>query len=257
MKTVKGKSLCVYSPKGGLGKTTLVANLGAVASVMGKKVLLIDFDLYFGCLSMFINENITKTLFNLTDDLNNNRYKSINDYVYKYNDNIDILCAPKDPRQGSKIDSKYIDIVLERVSGVYDLVIIDTYSNSDEITVSILDVVDNILFMIDNDPFTLKNVRNMINIFKDNEITNYKVMLNSFLTPKIDYFSNAEIKKIIGSNIDYTLSRNFFIKEISSSVYDNTIPILYGRNYKKHKSDIRNMELIIKEITGGDDDEKK
>lgn len=256
MKIVKGKSLCVYSPKGGLGKTTLVANLGAVASVMGKKVLLIDFDLYFGCLSMFIDENITKTIFNLADDLNNNRYKSINDYVYKYNDNIDILCAPKDPRQGSKINPKYIDIILERVSSTYNLVIIDTYSNSDEITISILDVVDDILFMIDNDPFTLKNVRNMINIFKDNEITNYKVVLNNFLTPKIDYFSYAEIKKIIGANIDYTLSRNFFIKEISASIYDNTIPIFYGRNYKKHKNDIKNMELIIKEVTGGNDEKE-
>ena len=256
MKGIKGKSLCIYSPKGGIGKTVLVSNLGAVASKMNKKVLLLDFDLYFGCLSMFINENITKTVFNLADDLNNNRYKSINDYIYKYNDNIDILCAPKDPRQGSKISAKYIDIILDRTTSIYDLVIIDTYASSDEITVSILDVVDNILFVVDNDPFTMKNTRNILSIFKDNEFDNYKVLLNNSLSSKIYYFSNAEIRKVIDANIDYTLSNNFFMKDISSAIYDSTIPILYKNNYRKYRNDINNMKLIIKDVIEVEDEKE-
>lgn len=257
MKGLKGKSLCVYSPKGGVGKTTLLSTIGGVASLENKKVLLIDFDLFNGSLSLFINENINRTIFNLIDDLNNNRYKSINDYVYKYNDKIDVLCAPKDPRQGNKVDSKYIDIILERVCSIYDVVLVDTGPGLDDITVSILDFVDEILFILNNDMYTLTNMKNIINIFKDNEITNYKVLLNNSIDTKIPYFSTLEIKKIIGTNIDYTINKNFFIKDLTSYIYNSKIPVLENNNYKKLKSDISNLEILLKELLGGEQNEEK
>lgn len=247
MKGIKGKTICVFSPKGGTGKTTLVSSLGAVASLMGKKVLLVDADIFNGTLSMFINEEINKTLFNLTDDLYNNRYKSITDYVYKYNENIDILCAPKDPRQGSKIESNYIDIIVERACNSYDIVVVDTYTNLDEFTVSVLDISDMIFFVINNDMFTLKNMKNVISIFTDNNIDNYRIILNSSIDYKYPYFTASEMKKIIGTNIDYTISKDFFMKEFTSYIFDSKIPLLESNNMKKFKKDINNIELMIKD----------
>lgn len=257
MNELKGKSVCMYSPKGGVGKTILLANIGAIASLNNKKVLLIDFDLFNGTLSMFINEEINKTIYNLTDDLNNNRYKKINDYVYKYNENIDILCAPKDPRQGNKIDSKYIDIILERAANIYDLILIDTYPNLDNISITTLDFADEILFIINNDMFTIKNMKNIINIFEDNGIKNYKVLLNNSNDLKTQYFSILEIKKIIDTNIDYTISKNFYMKDITSYIYNSKIPMLENNNYKKYKDDVHNIEVLLKDILGGAKDEKE
>lgn len=257
MNELKGKSVCMYSPKGGVGKTILLANIGAIASLNNKKVLLIDFDLFNGTLSMFINEEINKTIYNLTDDLNNNRYKKINNYVYKYNENIDILCAPKDPRQGNKIDSKYIDIILERAANIYDLILIDTYPNLDDISITTLDFADEILFIINNDMFTIKNMKNIINIFEDNGIKNYKVLLNNSNDLKTQYFSILEIKKIIDTNIDYTISKNFYMKDITSYIYNSKIPMLENNNYKKYKDDVHNIEVLLKDILGGAKDEKE
>lgn len=251
MKGKKGISLCLYSPKGGTGKTILCSHLASVASALGKKVLLIDFDLYNGGLSLFIDKEINKTIFNSIDDLSNNRFSLVSDYVYKYNENIDILCAPKDPRQGSKVDFKYIEILLERVSNIYDLILIDTYPNLDDITISILDGTDKILFVINNDLYTLKNMKNIITIFNDNDIENYKVLLNNSVEFKLPYFSLSEIKKLIDTNVDYTISRELFIKEISSYIFDCTMPLLYKNNYKKYKNDVNNLERIIKDALGG------
>ncbi len=253
----KCKSVCIFSPKGGVGKTILAMNLAGISSLINKKVLLIDFDLFNGCISMLIDKNISKTIFDLVDDFNNNKFQSFSDYIYKYNENIDILCAPKDPRQGNKIESKYIKIILDKVKNTYDLVIIDTSSVLDEITLTILDVVNLILFVVTNDLFHIKNLRNIINLFKENEIDNFKVLINNSIDFKSQYFSLSDIKKILGTNINYSISNSFFMKDITSYLYENTIPVLVKGNDKKHNSEINNLNNIIKDILKEDNNEKE
>ena len=103
-----GKIITVTSVKGGTGKTTTLLNLAGAYSKMNKKVLIMDFDLYTGALAATLNLDIITDIYKLTDDLMNNRFDYIENYVLKYNENIDLIAAPKDPRYASKISSKYL-----------------------------------------------------------------------------------------------------------------------------------------------------
>lgn len=246
-----GKSLAIYSPKGGVGKTVLSLNLAGIAS-SSNKVLLMDFDMHSGSLAMIINEEINKTIYHLTDDLVNNRFRKMSDYVYKYNENIDVLPAPKDPRQGNKISSRYLSMIIEKVKNLYDFVIIDTSSQMDEVNIVTLDSVDTILFVIDNDNYTLKNTRNILNIFNDCNINNYKVLLNASIDFKTPYFSIMDMKKIIGANIDYSLSKNLFIKDISSYLYECKIPSLVRGFNKKYRVDCNTLKLVVEDVKRGE-----
>lgn len=244
MKNRKGKSVIVFSPKGGVGKTVISASLAGVASLRMKKILLLDLDIFNGGLSLFINEDINKTIFHLLDDLNNSRYNNFSDYIYKYNDNIDILSAPKDPRQGAKIDGKYIDRVLERISNDYDLIIIDGLSILNDFNILTMDCVDYILFVITNDMICLKNSKNILNIFKDNNITNYKILYNDSFELKNDYFTFHDIKKILEDNIDFMLSKNALFPNITSYFYENKIPFTFKESMKnKEMFDVLNKVL--------------
>lgn len=254
--TKEGKVICVHSQKGGVGKSILSLNLAGVAYSLNYHVLLLDFSVHNGVLSMIINEDIQKTLYHLTDDMVNNRFKKIKDYVYTYNDNIDVLPAPKDPRQGNKINSRYLSMIIEKVRNLYDVVIIDTSSVMDEINIVTLDSSDMVLFVIDNDIFTLKNTRNILNIFYDCNINNFKVLLNASCDFKVPYFSLMDIKKVIGANVDYTLSKNLFMKDITSYLYDCKIPSLMDGFSKKYKEDYSSMKIIIEDLKRGDLNEK-
>ena len=112
MNNKRGKSLCLFSAKGGVGKTVTTINLAGIFKIVEKKVLIIDLNLSSGGISIALNKPAEKSIYNLVDDYENNRHFDFKNYVTHYDEDIDILASPKDPRQAAKIDSKYIDLII-------------------------------------------------------------------------------------------------------------------------------------------------
>ncbi len=248
----KGNILCLFGVKGGIGKSVLAMNLAGVASNLERKVLIVDADLYGGSIALALNKPVNKTIYNFVDDYNNNRYKDLNDYITKYNTYIDFIASPKDPRKSNKIDSNYIEILLDKAKFNYDLIIIDTNHILDEINLSILDKSDNVLFLVSNDSFDIKNMRTLISIFKDLEIDKYKVLLNNSIRENREYFNLYDIKDIIKSNIDYELSNKFYIRDIDKLILDGNI-ITLNKKYINTK-DYKTLESIINDVIGDENE---
>ncbi len=222
----RGKTIAISSAKGGVGKTIFALNLAGIYKQLNKRVLIIDLDLTNGGIALALNRKVERTIYNLFDDLYNNKYKEFKDYVTNYDKNIDFLASPKDPRLAAKIETKYIEIVIERASYLYDAVIIDMSHSLTETNLTVLDKVDKIMFLVTNDPLDLKNMKSLISIFKDLEKNNYKMILNNSSSLYKDYFSLYDIKNIIKTNIDYTLSPNFFVKNIDIFLLNGQIFIM-------------------------------
>ena len=127
MESKKGKILTITSMKGGVGKTTVTLMLANIYAKYGKKVLVIDLDLYNGNLAFAYNIKIKNTIYNLCDDMINNRLvNGINDdYVYKIKDNLYFIPACKDPRQANKVDNRVLGNILNSLSYLYDVILID------------------------------------------------------------------------------------------------------------------------------------
>lgn len=244
MKKDAAKIITIFSCKGGVGKTTTLINLAGIYSLMDKKVLIMDLDLNSGGIATSLNVDINKTIYNVVDDMGNNRFDGIENYVSKYNDKIDVLAAPKDPRDALKVDSKYIDLIIMSAMYKYDVILIDTSHNISPISLSALDKSDNTLFMVTNDLVDLKNARSMVAIFKDTEKENYKVVFNSSKDTGKDYFSLFDVKNIIKHNIDYTIDRSFYIKDIDKYVIDGKILTLDKKIRLSRKGDIMKLTKL-------------
>ena len=258
MASNKGKALCISSSKGGVGKTFIVTSLAGIFAKIEKKVLIIDFDLSGGSIAVSLNTPFEKSSFNIMEDYENNRYKQFEDYVthYKLNPNIDFIAAPKDPRQATKIDSKYIEFIIDKAINKYDVVLIDTNHDLSEFNISLMDKVDQILFVLTNDLQDIKNMRNLLTVFNDIDLDYYKVLLNNSRDQNKKYFSIYDIKNIIKSNINYTLTSDLFLKNIDLYVLDGKIVTLEPKMSSVFNKDYITFMSIATDFLEGKGDNK-
>lgn len=243
MKKNKGKIITITSSKGGVGKTILLLNLAGIYENMGKKVLILDYDFSGGSIALNLNLDGNKTIYQLTDDIRNHRYTEYYNYIEKYSNYIDVLCAPKDPRQVSKIDTKILVGFYEDIKYNYDVILVDTTHGLFRNNILTFDISDYILYVITNDFMDLKNTKNFMSVINDAEFNNVKVVLNESVNPNNDYFSIFDIKNIIKNNIDYTISSNSYVKNITKFLVEGKI-----FSVKKNKRDLDKMTKMAESL---------
>ena len=243
-----GKIITISSVKSGGGKTTMTLNLAGIYCELNKRVLIIDLDLYSGGIATSLNVKNKKDIYTMIDSIANNRFTELKKYVTTYNKNIDVLACPKDPRMGAKVSGRYIPVIFDLAKKEYDVVLVDTYHILDEINLTALDYSYMTLFIITNDIVDLKNMKSLISIFKDTDKKNYLILLNNSRDIGKDYLSLYDIRTIIKNNIDYTLSKNYYIKNIDKYTISGEILTLNNSINLFHSKDINNMKKMALDL---------
>jgi len=244
----KAKVFTITSVKGGVGKTTTLLNLAGICSNLGKRVLIIDLDLYSGDVASLLNVNYNNDIYNLYEDINNNKFTNLDDYVTIYNDNIKVLPAPKDPRFARKISVKILNTILYKASMKFDVILIDTNHILTDINLVVLDHSDQILYVINNDSMNLKNMKTIVSILNDMNKNNYKIILNESNNIYKNYYNKYDIKNIINKNVNYIIPSSFFIKNIDKYIIDGKILALDDLIVRRNKEAMNIYKMIVADI---------
>ena len=239
----QAKVITVTSVKGGTGKSTTTLALAGILSNKKLKTIIVDMDLHSGVIAASLNLKTKKDIYTLVNDYMNHGLKDLDEYITKYNDYIDVLPAPKDPRSVGKINSHYIDAILKKLKYRYDVILIDTNHIIDDINLITFDNSDNIIYVITNDLMDLKNMKTMLAIYKDMNLNNFYLILNETLSKdKVDIYT---INSFLEKNIDYVLPSSSFIKNMRKLLMDGKI-ITLEKAYQKEKATLVLTEMLDK-----------
>jgi pilus assembly protein CpaE len=136
----RGRVIAVLSPKGGLGKTTLAANLAVgLARVDPESVVLVDADLQFGDIANVLALEPTYTLPDMVSDL-----VSADDIVVKtlltpHPAEFFVVCGAESPVDGERVTSDQLGGLIQQLAATFKWVIVDTTPALGEQTLAVLD----------------------------------------------------------------------------------------------------------------------
>lgn len=154
-----GKVIAVFSAKGGVGKTTLAANLAvALTTDFKSRVALVDLDLQFGNIGVLMDIAPPRTIADLVRE-NSMDTDLVESYLVSHPSGVRILPAPLRPEQAETITGTHVDRILAALRQLADYVIVDTPQSFSETTLTVLDHADLILLVATLELPAVKNVK--------------------------------------------------------------------------------------------------
>ncbi|MFT4286826.1 AAA family ATPase [Nocardioides sp.] len=170
----EGKIVTIWSPKGGVGKTTMTVNLGLALTEGGaSRVCLVDLDLAFGDVAITMQLFPTHSIEHAIGSEGAIDAEMVSGLLTRHQDSLMILAAPSHPDVRDRVSPALVSQILRTLKSTFDYVIVDTAPAFDEQTLTALDETDEIVIVATLDVPALKNVKvaletlDMLNIARD------------------------------------------------------------------------------------------
>jgi pilus assembly protein CpaE len=203
--------ITVFGSKGGLGKTTIAVNLAVKLAEKKKKVALIDLDLQFGDVHVFLDIEPKDTIAELIQEVCTPNIDSVRSYMVVHSSGVHVLCGPKSPEYAEVISADKVQSLLSLLRSYYDYVIIDTPPTFNEVALTAIESSSTVLFVTGLDISILKNSKLSMSILdslqqkeKIKVLVNRAVEINSITLDDVQKILNCPIWARIPS--DYKIA---------------------------------------------------
>ncbi len=155
-----GWVIAVFSPKGGVGRTTLACNLAiALKLEQDQTVALVDCSLPFGDVGVVLNLQPTKTVVDLLPHVASLDGDLLHDLLLRHASGVDVLLAPTRPEMAELVTADSLKAILAKLRESYDYVVVDTAPTFQDTSLAVLDLADRIVVPLTLELTAIKNVR--------------------------------------------------------------------------------------------------
>lgn len=196
-----GRVIVVTSGKGGVGKTTITANLGIMLATSGKSVCVVDADVGLNNLDVVLGvEN--KIVYDLIDCIEG-KCRALQALLQDgCLQNLYVLPCCR------IYDNKYIDIanfsrVIESIKDSFDFVLIDCPAGIGEGFLMAIDPAEESLVVVNPHIASIRDAYKVIGLLESNKINNISIIVNRIRNEKVrkrEMLSVEEVESLLSKN---------------------------------------------------------
>jgi len=193
------KKIAFLQSKGGVGSTFLVSNAGILIALK-QPILLVDMQLERADLAMTLNINVKGDIANLLVELEKGERPEFGDYISTFpkNDKLKMISSPPVPRR------KLVNItpasIMSFISMLHSLefsyVVFDGINQLNSVSAQLLELVDEVLFILSNDLHSFNAFQGKISILKHQYFPPEKVKIIVNHTHEISTIDTQDIVKL-------------------------------------------------------------
>lgn len=200
------KSIGVISIKGGVGKTSCTANLGAaLANEFNRNVVLVDAN--YSAPNLGLHFGLTDPEVNLHDVLRNKA--DIGDAIHEYNENLHIV-------PGSLLNEKVNPYALrnsiKKLKKYYDYVLLDSSPNLNDEIKSVMLAADELIVVTNADYPTLSATMHAVKVARSKKIPIVGLILNRVRNKKFE-LSVEDVEEACGVPVIGLLEEDIKVPE--------------------------------------------
>lgn len=167
-----GDAIVVFSPKGGVGCTTIAVNLAvALQRVLGdgSKVSMMDASVQFGDVGVMLNLQARHSMANLAPHVDDMDVEMLRAVLASHSSGIKVLLAPPHPEEAETLllgasdegtaGGGAMGALLSVMRREFDVVVVDTWSWIDDVLLTLLDAARLIILVVMPNIPSIKNAR--------------------------------------------------------------------------------------------------
>jgi len=155
-----GVVIAVYSPKGGVGCTTIATNLSvALATRTKAAVAVVDLDLQFGDVGVALDLHGASSIIDLMAHSADLDARLIDDVFVRHESGVRALIAPEQLGSAESIDPERVVRAVDALRDHFGYVICDLWSSLDDLSLGILRLADRIALVTTPEIPALRNIR--------------------------------------------------------------------------------------------------
>jgi pilus assembly protein CpaE len=155
----EGKAIVVYSPKGGVGCTTLATNLAIGLNTEETPTCLVDSNLQFGDVSVFLNLQVKNSFLDLASRAEDIDADLAEEVLIRHDSGLRVLAAPPRPEHADEVTPDQVRKVLQYLKRNVAYVVVDTHKSLDDIALAVLDNADLLMLVATPDIPAIKDSR--------------------------------------------------------------------------------------------------
>lgn len=163
---VRSEVVAVYSPKGGVGCTTIAVNLAvSLRGITGKPGILVDGDLRFGDIDTALNITSASSIGTLVSQLDELDPQMLDRSLVPHNSGIRVVVAPPHLEMADAISPELLRRFLRRLSELNEgYVVVDAWSAFDDLTLSVLDACQHLVVVATPHLTALRDVHRFLEV---------------------------------------------------------------------------------------------